>query len=751
MAAQSAAPPSSDALLDPVVVVAPLGGSGEPDRIPVDMQSASAGDFEALQAMDLSDFMNRSFGSVSINHAQNNPLQPDFNFRGFTASPLLGLPQGLAVYQNGMRVNESFGDAVNWDLIALSAVQEIQLLSGANPVFGLNTLGGALSVRMKDGFTFARNEAQVYAGSFGRMEGTAQFGGNDGRWGYYTNIDYFREDGWRDFSPSDALRWYGAVGWRGEDSTFDLSAAHVNSDMSGNGAAPVQLLREDWSAVFTHPDRTRNELTQVIAEASTQWAGWRVSGNVYLRQLNSDSFNGDGTVFEPCIEGGVEFLCEEDDDQPLRDQSGNAIPAELGDQSLDAINNISTRRQRSWGAAVQASAESQLSGGRRNSFTVGAAHAHTAASFAADVEVASLQPDRSTNRTGIFADELRTELGNGNRNWSLYFIDTLDLSDALTLTLSGRYDHTRISLRDHSLSSPELNGVHDWSAFKPAAGLSWRVSAQVRAYANWSQSARAPTAVELACADENAPCNLPNSFLADPPLQQVVANGFELGADGSASVGDRAARLNWHAGAFVTVNRNDILFQTTGGPQANVGFFQNVGDTRRAGIELRIEQSVGRVDWHVDYSAIAATFADQFIVNSANHPLIPDNEKLPVAKGSTIPAIPRHQFNAGVDIRFTDALTIGADIAYRSGVYLRGDESNLLEPTGGFGVVNLRAEFAVSQAVRVFARIENLFDRRYETFGVLGEPDEVFEEFDDPRFLGPAPPLGAWAGVRVRF
>ncbi len=190
--------------LEPVLVVAPLGVTREPDRVPADAQRASADQIDRLQALDLTDFLNRSFGSININHAQNNPLQPDFNFRGFTASPLLGLPQGLSVYQNGARINEPFGDTVSWDLIASSAIQDVQLLAGANPVFGLNTLGGAMTLRMKDGFSYQGSAAEMYAGSFSRFGATVQSGGNNGRWGYYVNADYFEEDGWRDFSASDA-------------------------------------------------------------------------------------------------------------------------------------------------------------------------------------------------------------------------------------------------------------------------------------------------------------------------------------------------------------------------------------------------------------------------------------------------------------------------------------------------------------------------------------------------------------------
>ena len=749
--------------LEQIVIVAPYGTkSVERDRVPSYVQSASAEQIDRAQSLDLTDFLSRNFASVSINHAQNNPLQPDFNFRGFTASPLLGMPQGLAVYQNGMRMNEPFGDTVSWDLVPLSAVQGVQLLAGSNPVFGLNSLGGALSLQMKDGFTFDRTTAEVYGGSFSRRGATVQHGGNVGRWGYYANLDYFEEGGWRDYSDSDALRFFGSASVQGEGARLDVSAAFADSELRGNGPAPAELLMIDRSQVFTHPDITENALTQLIMEGSLDVSKeFRVAGNAYFRAIDTDSFNGDGTNFEACDFEDDEFLVEEDfvdlngDGECsadmdggitlVRDPEGDPIDAEFDGTELDAINNLGRRKQESFGASLQLVFGSDLGAGRRNDLTVGMSFSDGVTSFDAVVEVAHLLENRGTSRTGVFADEFRTQVDSGLTTWSLYFVDTFDVTERLSLTASGRYDDTRVRLTDRSDQSPELDGNHQFSRFNPAFGISLRVSPATTVYANVAQSARAPTPVELACASEDAPCSLPNAFLADPPLDEVVANSVEVGASGTLAHGVR-----WHAGAFQIVNDDDILFQTTGGAQANIGFFQNVGDTRRAGLELELAQKAGRFQWSANYSYLSATFEDAFNINSPNHPAAGDAE-LRVPEGAHIPGIPRHQLNAALDFEINGRLTMGLDASFRSGVHLRGDEVNLLPETPSYTVINLRGEYRVSDALRLFARIENLLDTEYQTFGLLGEPDEVFPEFEDPRFLGAGPPFGAWLGVRATF
>lgn len=755
-----------------VIVTAPYGAPVDLAHVPSSVQFATDEDIERLQATDVTELLNRSFAGVNINHAQNNPLQPDVNFRGFTASPLLGLPQGLAVYQNGVRINEPFGDTVNWDLIPLSAIRSVQMLGGSHPVFGLNSLGGALSFQMKNGFDYEGTSFEVYGGSFGRRVASAQHGGHGDTFGYYANVDYFEEDGWRDYSKSEAIRYFGVLSWRGaQDSALDLSVSVGETELRGNGASPAELLSIDREQVFTHPDLTENSQVQLILTGQHRLSDSLVlAGNAHYREIDTDSFNGDGTIFEECEFGDDEFLVREDFDdlndddecsaeddagiQVVLDAAGNPIEAEIDGEELDAINNIGRREQESYGASVQLAWTTDWNG-RNNDFIFGVALNEGRTSFNSAVEVARLLENRATSRTGIFAQEFYTDVRSEVSIASAYFSNTLALTDRAGLTLSGRYDTTRIRLNDRTGETPELNGKHRYERFNPALGLTYRIGNAMTLYANVGESTRTPTPVELACASEDAPCNLPNAFLADPPLDEVVARTAEVGLRGQAGNG-----MRWSIGAFHTINRDDILFQTTGGAQANVGFFDNVGDTRRAGIELGLSHETNRIRWSFAYSYVDATFEDAFTVNSPNHPVFEDDEdslaivgedKLLVPSGSTIPGIPEHLANLGADFWFTDRFTIGADVVYRSGVYLRGDEPNLLGKTDAYTVLNLRTEYRLGDRASLFARIENALDEEYETFGLLGEPDEVFPEFENPRFYGAGPPRGAWVGVRVKF
>ena len=750
-----------------VIGITPAHGTGLPaDMIPFSIQTATAEDIERSQSLDLSQFLNRNLGSVTINEAQNNPLQPDIQYRGFTSSALLGLPQGLAVYQNGVRVNEAFGDIVNWDLIPKSSIASINLIGGANPVFGLNTLGGAISITTKNGFTHEGHSLEVYGGSYERIVSTIESGGNNGAWGYFFTASYFDEEGWRDASESDALNLFGAISWQGSNSTLELTINHGDTELIGNGPIPVELEAIDRSAIFTSPDITENDMYLLNLEG-THWLSdeTQLAGNVFYRSNDTSSFNGDGTEFEQCDDGFLHEWNEDDDDadgngdcnagegRVVIDQNGNPIPNTVAGADLDAINNISNRDQESFGGNIQTSFLNDLFD-HQNSLIVGVTYHQALAGFGAVVETASLNADRSTSGTGLFAVADGTQIKTHTRTWSIYMTDAFSITEKLTLTLSGRYNNTSVKIGDRSTLNPlvdpddpdALNGEHDYARFNPAVGLNWSFHPNIVAYGSYSESARAPTTVELSCADPDAPCNLPNAFLADPPLDQVVTKSFEGGFRGTLNSG-----VKWNVGAFHSINNDDIIFISTGGITSNEGFFDNIGNTKRIGIELGFSGSWGKLDWFTNYSYLEATFDDSFTSSSPNNPLADANGDIAVEEGDRIPGLPEHNLKIGGDYHVTTKLTIGSDLVYNSDQYFRGDEANLLDTIDGYIVVNARASYQFNKNISVFANVNNLLDSDYETFGLLGDPGEILAGFSNPRFVGVGAPISGFVGMKIDF
>ena len=726
-----------------VVGTTPLGGLRDAREVAANVQSATAEQLRQSGALDLADFMRRSLASVFVNEAQNNPLQPDLQYRGFVGSPLLGLPQGIAVYQDAVRINEPFGDTVNWALIPESAIDTVYLMPGSNPLFGLNALGGAIAIETKDGFSHPGTRAEAFAGSFSRIGMQAETGGSiDDRFGWFVTASRLEEDGWRDHSPTEATQLFGNLAWQTDRSRLQASLTYADTDLIGNGAAPAQLLAVDRDAIFTRPDQTRNELLLFSVKGEHALSDrLTLSGNAYLRSSDVGTYNGDDSDFEEC-EDTPGFMCEEEDgeEEIVLDGNGALIPAHDGIEGA-TVNRTNTEQDGA-GFGLQASWSAEI-GGREGSFVAGLAYDDSEIGFDASTELGSLDATRLAVPAGVFVGEAFTSMKADTKNLGIFVSGTLPLSDRLTLTVSGRFNETRVELRD--LLGTALDGRHEFDRFNPALGLTYALADDLTFYASYSESNRAPSPVELTCADEDDPCRLPNAFVADPPLQQVVAKTLEAGVRGGGDA------LRWTAAIFGTTNHDDILF-ISAGALTNQGFFDNVGRTRRLGVELDASGRVGeRTSWFASFTRIEATFRSALLVPSHHHPLAVDGE-IAVERGDALPLIPNRLLKAGVTIEATPRLTVGGEVLSSGAMHLRGDEGNLVDKVGSYTVASLRGEYALSDTTRLFASIDNVFDTEYETFGVFGEPDEVLgDEFDDPRFFSPGAPRAAWVGIRVAF
>jgi iron complex outermembrane recepter protein len=743
-----------------VVGVTPLPDRGLPQAlVPANVTFATGEDIERLHPIDLTHYLNRAATSVSFAEAQDNPLQPDLQFRGFTGSPLLGLPQGIVVYQDGVRINEPFGDTVNWAVLPQAAIDTVTLMPGSNPTFGMNALGGALLVTTKDGFDHPGARVDVNGGSFGRVNLQAQVGGQaTPQLAYFAAVSYFDEQGWRDFSPSRSGQLFGDLHYRTDESSLALSVTWADTRLIGNGPSPVQLLQLDRAAIFTRPDQTDNNMTLVNLNGRRQLSPlWRLIGIVYYRHSKIDTLNGDDSPFEPCGDGddadaddddGGGDDADDDDSQavlcdalgvPVVDQNGDEVP-DLPEFSGATLNRSETEQEGA-GASFQAGAD-WLLWDRPNHFIVGASYDGAWVGFRFSTELGELDATRNAIGSGVFAAEAAIDLKSITNSYGVFFTDTYEVLPTLSVNVAGRYNNTSIGLRDQL--GTQLSGHHSFSRFNPAAGITYRPLKELQLYASYGEATRVPSPVELTCSDPTAPCRLPNAFLSDPPLQQVVSHTWEVGLRGDIE------KIHWHVGAFHSINDNDIIF-VSAGVLTNQGFFTNVGQTRREGIELNLSGKAlnKRLSWFANYTLQSATFQENLTVPSFNNPEAVNGE-IPVESGDHIPSIPDQIFKIGFDFAITPHWSVGGDLNAASGQFLRGDEGNLTPQIPGYAVLNLRAAYTLNEHFTAYVLISNVFDHDYETFGVFGEPEPALgPAFNNPRFLSPAAPIGAWVGVRL--
>ncbi len=740
-----------------VIGTTPLPGIGLPlAKVPANVQTVKGKALEEQHSLTIADYMAQNMAGVNVNETQNNPFQPNVNFRGFTASPLLGTPQGLSVYQDGVRINEPFGDVVSWDLIPMNALANMSLMPGSNPLFGLNTLGGAISLQTKRGYTHRGGAVELSGGSWERYNGQAEYGGVAANGvDYFIAGNVFDEDGWRDASPSKVRQMFGQLGWRNDATDLSLSLSLADNDLIGNGLVQKEFLRaQGWEAINTKPDQTENQLAFLNFNAS-HWLGdaTLLSGNAYYRKARTRSLNGDvnddidpdaaGFDLADCVAGA-----DEDD-------------AEI---SCSGALNRSKSKRVSYGFTGQVNFNQDLLG-HQNLFIAGLGYDRSRTTFAQATEFGTINGSRGVDGISVFGDEGEVELRGVSRTWSLFATDTFSFNDVYHLTLSGRYNHTRVQNRDQlipDVSNPEsLTGNHSFHRFNPAIGLAITPSKALSFYASYNEGSRAPTAIELGCANPAQPCKLPNAMAGDPPLDMVVSKTFEGGVRGKVTNG-----IGYSASVYRTENTDDIQFIAANSTGA--GYFSNVGKTRRQGVDLGVNGELGRFRWSAGYSYIKATYQSSFsIANEVNSSALDTDsdgeaDTIFVSKGDTIPGIPQHQFKLRGEWEALPQWTIGTNLVAFSSQYSHGNENNDHQGAGskvsGYTVVNLDTRYRFGNTGwQVFAKVNNVFDKEYHTGGMLGETffaaDGTFQGGDDEfsALVAPGAPRAAWIGVRYEF
>jgi outer membrane receptor protein involved in Fe transport len=795
-----------------VISTTPLPGIGlDINKIPSNVQYVKGSELKRTQSLDLTDYMNRNLTGVYINEVQNNPVMPDVSYRGFTASPLLGTPQGISVYMDGVRMNQPFGDQVSWDLIPKNAINNMQLMPGSNPMFGLNTLGGALSIQTKDGRNSPGGAMQVTAGSYGRKIGEFEYGGvsKDNSVDYFIAGTYFDENGWREKSNSDFGQLFSKLGWKGDKTDIKLTYAHANTDLNGNGLSPQSQLASKYNSVFTYPDNNQNKshlLNLQLAHYFTDKLNF--TGNTYYRNIKNKTYNGDindgampempgsygqtmghwyaggrsasanGTTWgaHPELNGRFRYDCET---QGLaQDEPTEKCPG--------AINRTQSR-QHTFGLFGQVNGENQLFN-LKNNYVVGGGFETTRTKFDVSREYADII-NRQAIGFGYMAngsialdeggtDDARVNLRSKNRVWSIFGSDTVELTNKLALTASARYNYMKVNNNDQinpAGQSDSLSGDHVFNRINPAVGLTFSANESLTVYGGYNEGSRAPSSIELGCANPDAPCRLPNSMAGDPPLNQVVTKTWEAGLRGKYG-----QNFSWNGTVFQSNNHNDIQFVAAG--STGQGYFRNFGETRRRGFEGSMFGSLDKFNFGANYTYLNAEYrsvetlpgnnnssatltdveryrsgtagnyclgaAALAITGGCNYPTA---AQINISKGDNIPLIPDHIFKVFSDYSVSDKFKLGGDMIVVAGSFVRGNENNKHQPGSvtwecddvaangenckaaygtstyrgqgkipGYATMNLFASYKPHNDWTIFGRLNNVFDKEYYTAGQLG-------------------------------
>jgi iron complex outermembrane receptor protein len=711
-------------------MITPLPGVVlEREQTTVNVQSATAEEIKQQQSLNVTDFLNTQGQSVTINDYAGNPFQQDLSFRGFTASPLIGTPQGLSVYLDGVRVNEPFGEVVNWDLIPTIAIERLDLIPGSSPLFGLNTIGGAISLQTKSGFSAPRFEVSRTQGSWGREQNQFAVGANNGMIAGFFAANEFREDGWRDNSPTSVNQYFGRVDLRGSNFEITATIMNVTNKLTGNGLVPYEDFKVRPESVFTSPDTNENNLDHYTLRGRLDVSDRdSISASVYRRKLTQKSIGGDfWDDFDRVNENRIDpcpfsYFPQQSANGAYDSINGIFSPGCPGYPPTGLFNTGGTQ-QDAMGATLQ-----WVHIGDKHQVVVGTTFDRNNIGYTQSQLLGFIDSERN-----IFLDPsreidlslaplstpiLRNTLGGKNEAVAVFATDTWTVRDNLFVNYGLRWSRTHVQnylISDkpiplYQFTTNFLNsrqercgtimdvqarflcseGDFTYYSTNPSFGVSWLPEPGLNFFFNLSKGSRTPSVIELGCARDKSlenvnngksiGCSVPTALTSDPYLPQVRSLSAEVGVRGT-SFNDK---VNWNVTVFNTELEDDILFVSLG--RKNRGVFDTFEETTRRGLELGVTAKLGKHTLRFSYTRLEATFGSSAtVVNQSNSSANNTPGQLndfTIRPGDFIPGIPKDVMRMGWAFEASDRLSLGINMIAHAGSFSRGNENNEHEAEG---------------------------------------------------------------------
>lgn len=729
-----------------------LGSEVDRDKMPDESQVLTTHDLSFDNVPNLIGALGNQTEGVSVQDESGNTFAPNIFYHGFQASPVAGNPQDIAVYVNGMRFNQPFGDVVNWDLLPSVAIDRVEF-QGTNPVFGLNALGGAMAVEMKNGFTFQGLDATILGGVYSRTQAYGEYGATFGNTSIYAAVDGLYSGGWREDESSHLNKLYADLGWRSDRAELHITLDAADNILNEPATVPVQWLDVDRSAVFTAPNYLNNRYAAVNANGTYQVSdSTSIQTVIYYQNFLQRVINGNVPNGTPC---GA-YLCESPGVflttygyQPIPNFLANGLYSQLNDQ---------TTNTNGYGLSLQLTNEARILG-HKNHFIIGVSYDGSQSTFTGDTLIGGLDPyaDETFVGPGIVIDQadgsiMPVRLNNTTNYYGVYFLDMFDLTEALTLTLAGRLNAAETDLKGLDPGNGVLSGNHYYDHFNPQAGLAYKITPHLTAYADFAESNAIPTPEELSCSDPASPCTLSNFFAGDPNLKQVIARTYEAGLRGGFSPYGKA-QFTWNLSFYRTETLDDIQFIYS--PIQGAAYYQNIGETLRQGFDLGGDLKDGSLEVFANVSFIDATYQNALTVSSPNNPGADANGNIQIRPGDRLPGIPPWIAKAGFTYNITPAWQVGATGSYFGAQYLYGDEANLLPPVGAYFLTNVNTSYQLTKNIKLFGLVDNAFNVRYATYGTLSPtsliPFPPAPGASNPRALAPGNPIEGYVGMTVTF
>ncbi|CAN5917289.1 TonB-dependent receptor [soil metagenome] len=638
--------------------------------------------------------LSESLGAVPgllVQNRQNYAQDLQLSVRGFGARSTFGV-RGVRIYVDGIPATlpDGQGQTSNIDI---GSADRVEVLRGPFSALYGNSSGGVMQVFTEDGEGPPKLSYSFAAGNYGALRQSTKVSGSSGAVDYLLSGSHFSIDGYREHSAAQRDIVNGKLGIaldNGDKLTLVVNSVHLKAQ-DALGLTADQYAMAPRSAPLAVQYDTRKTVDQTQA------------GLTYERRIDASQT--------------LRLMLYTGERKTTQYQ---AIPASAQVNPLQSGGVIGLSRDYG-GVDLRWSAKLQL--------------ADRPFDIVAGVAFDSLHEWRSgyENYLGrvtapVLGVQGRLRRNERNTVWNLdpYAQATWQFAERWTLEAGVRRSAVHFDSQDRYIVGANGNdsGSARYEKTLPVASLRYQATPDVALYASAGRGFETPTLNELSYrAGGAAGLNF--------ALQPAVNDSVEVGAKAKIGGGLLTAAL------FRTGTRDEIVTNTNIGGRAT---FQNAGRTRRDGFELGWQHETAN-HWRTQlaYTLLDASYRDQFCSPS---PCIASNT---VVAGNRIPGIARQSVFASFGWAPPEGWHAGAELRALSQIQAN-DVNTARAP--GYILAALEAGYVKRLEhweLNAFARVDNLFDRRYVGSVIVNE--------GNARYYEPAPGRN-WtvgAGASYRF
>ncbi|MCF4553086.1 TonB-dependent receptor [Acinetobacter baumannii] len=623
--------------------------------------------------------------SLQIRNRENYAQDLQLSMRGFGARSTFGV-RGIRLYVDGIPATMPDGQGQTSN-IDLSSLDHVEVLTGPFSSLYGNSSGGTILTSTKEGQGKDSIELSYSGGSHDKsrarlvLQGGAK-GANEPS--YIISSSYFDTDGYREHSGAEKVLNNAKLSWNLDDGS---KINWVTNYVKIHADDPQGLTHDQWNAnpkqqvPFLKQFNVRKDIEQT--QTGVTW---------------SKPINDKNELYAMAYLGNRQVT------------QYQSIPKSTQDASINHAGGVIDFERNYYGADFRWTGKELLP---NTTLSVGVAL------DAMDEDRKGFENFNLVNGQPSYGVKGNLRRDEDNTLWNIdpYLQASWQFLPTWRLDTGVRYSNVHYKSEDNYLSNGDDSGKTDYDKVLPSVALSWQILPELMAYVSYAKGFETPTFTEMAYRPDGQ-----SGFNFD--LTASTSDTYETGLKSQNQLGDFTLAV------FQTKTKDDIV---SAGNSNGRSTFRNADKTLREGVEFAWNKKLWRdLIATASYSYLDATF-------DADIPALGNIAQ--VSSGNAIPGIAKNQAYASLAWQPSHGLYGGVDVQYMDKVYVNDTNSDAA-PSYSVTSANVGYAWVIGDwKVNSFARVDNLFDKKYAGSVIVNDGNS--------RYFEPADGRNWSAGLRV--